>query len=808
MSKFHQIFSKGKKRQPVNESDIGPFERESKNPRIEIHAEDGNAMVIDSIDDATTFPSPSPSSSSSSSYINNDPTQYPQHYLQTNEVSSKMKRLCLENTENNLDACQKTIEITNIVIPLASTLASDVAQNFALFAPLINLFLELGKEIIKLYEKAEHNKSLCSFLLQRCNCAVAAIKDLDIRKTEHANFFSKQENLELFRVFIKCMKRIKKFIADVSQLSKLKKYILANNIEDTFTKLVEEFEGCMSSFNFSFTIQSREELLTIKDEIRQLRSLLENINGSPNNNTKQSHDEFFKGVDAVTGKNKEFQKQNRHIDANPSDLITCIDHDEPLLDGGQYQQTGCFCSKKIEKRQSINDFQFVSFKEFSNNSSSSVLDQSQIEIRRQVNILKELKDSDHIIRFFGVAEENFKFYLVTGWMEHGNLYEYYTNQTERMTWPTKIKFALDISCGVAYLNGCQILHHDIQSANILVNNDHKVKIANFGLSKKFSEFTRNISHNIENVRYMAPEKLLIDENENNTTQGERVSNDMKRKKVPYDSKCEIYSVGALLWEIAELKKPHSDLNKSEMLVSIRKRVRDKYREPLSAEVPDIWKFLVKMAMEQEPQWRPTIFLICRTLSDLNEKYSCLMPNSPLPNLKDDEDLTIDNHPMSQTPRILSVEEAIQEHKSNNGNKQLAWQSFKHHSETNIDAKYWKGYYYFYGEIPELQQMDQQERNRIALEIFRETADKGNASAQLRYGMYLWQICNYSEAFKYLEKSAESGNSTAMYNIGSAYWNGNFVEQDKMKGANYLIEAAKKNQPKAIEMCRINKIIFI
>ena len=70
-----------------------------------------------------------------------------------------------------------------------------------------------------------------------------------------------------------------------------------------------------------------------------------------------------------------------------------------------------------------------------------------------------------------------------------------------------------------------------------MNADQKVKIANFGLSKKFSEFTRNISHNIENVRYMAPEKLLIEEDDNNAMQGDR---DTKRKKVPYDSKCEIY----------------------------------------------------------------------------------------------------------------------------------------------------------------------------------------------------------------------------------------------------------------------------
>jgi len=30
-----------------------------------------------------------------------------------------------------------------------------------------------------------------------------------------------------------------------------------------------------------------------------------------------------------------------------------------------------------------------------------------------------------------------------------------------------------------------------------------------------------------------------------------------------------------------------------MLISIRERVRNRYREPLSDDVPDVWKFLVK-----------------------------------------------------------------------------------------------------------------------------------------------------------------------------------------------------------------------
>ena len=55
-------------------------------------------------------------------------------------------------------------------------------------------------------------------------------------------------------------------------------------------------------------------------------------------------------------------------------------------------------------------------------------------------------------------------------------------------------------------------------------------------------------------------------------------------------------------------------------------------------------------------------------------------------------------------------------------------------------------------------------------------------------------------------SAKGGNST-VYNIGSAYWNGTFVKEDKLQGAEYLKNAAMRNQPKAIDMCKAYNIAF-
>src|SRR3989337_4602876 len=117
-----------------------------------------------------------------------------------------------------------------------------------------------------------------------------------------------------------------------------------------------------------------------------------------------------------------------------------------MLDGKQYRRTNICPSKKIESLTTFKDCIDVSFKEFSittileqaNDEQTQI--QTQIEIRRQVSILKELKNSDHITRFFGVAQEDSKFYLVTEWMIYGNLHKYYTNFRDHMNWETKIQY--------------------------------------------------------------------------------------------------------------------------------------------------------------------------------------------------------------------------------------------------------------------------------------------------------------------------------------------------------------------------------
>ena len=68
---------------------------------------------------------------------------------------------------------------------------------------------------------------------------------------------------------------------------------------------------------------------------------------------------------------------------------------------------------------------------------------------------------------------------------------------------------------------------------------------------------------------------------------------------------------------------------------------------------------------------------------------------------------------------------------------------------------------------------------------------------------------YKEVFlKYLKLSAEGGNVTAQFHLGDTYFKGKLgIEKDETKGKNYLVLAAQKRHPKAIEMCNKLEINF-
>ncbi|XP_052190182.1 serine/threonine-protein kinase-like protein CCR4 [Diospyros lotus] len=106
-----------------------------------------------------------------------------------------------------------------------------------------------------------------------------------------------------------------------------------------------------------------------------------------------------------------------------------------------------------------------------------------------VNELEALSRLNHknLVRLFGYCEDNNERILVYEYMKNGTLHDHLhkLKSSPLMSWPNRIKAALDAARGIEYLHMYatpQIIHRDIKSSNILLDATWTAKVSDFGLS--------------------------------------------------------------------------------------------------------------------------------------------------------------------------------------------------------------------------------------------------------------------------------------------------------------------------------------
>ncbi|KAF0437567.1 kinase-like protein [Gigaspora margarita] len=134
--------------------------------------------------------------------------------------------------------------------------------------------------------------------------------------------------------------------------------------------------------------------------------------------------------------------------------------------------------------------QVFALKNLNNNLSMS--DESFKKIRREsdyIILLKLLYGIHHpnIIKFNGILEDpQMGITLVLQHAEDGNLRDYlqkkHVDGLYKILWAELIKIATEITIGLTYLHSKDIIHRDLHSKNILIN-DGKALIADFGNQK-------------------------------------------------------------------------------------------------------------------------------------------------------------------------------------------------------------------------------------------------------------------------------------------------------------------------------------
>ncbi|XP_022877548.1 calcium/calmodulin-regulated receptor-like kinase 1 isoform X2 [Olea europaea var. sylvestris] len=162
--------------------------------------------------------------------------------------------------------------------------------------------------------------------------------------------------------------------------------------------------------------------------------------------------------------------------------------------------------------------------------------QGEKEFQTEVMLLGRLHHRN-LVNLVGYCAEKNQHMLIYVFMSRGNLASHlYNEKQEPLNWELRVKIALDVARGLEYLHDGAVppvIHRDIKSSNILLDQFMRARVADFGLSRE-----EMVSKHASNIRgtfgYLDPEYI--------STRS-------------YTKKSDVYSYGVLLFELIAGRNP-------------------------------------------------------------------------------------------------------------------------------------------------------------------------------------------------------------------------------------------------------------
>ncbi|OQR81138.1 protein kinase [Achlya hypogyna] len=230
------------------------------------------------------------------------------------------------------------------------------------------------------------------------------------------------------------------------------------------------------------------------------------------------------------------------------------------------------------------------------------LHECNVEIQQEAMVMKRLTHPN-IVLFMEAGFYQGSICIISEYCARGSLRDVLSNayalNGRSIIWPMKIRLALGLAYGLQYLHNSQMIHRDLKSPNILVDETWHAKIADFG-TLRLAEIVRSQNHHVNpemtglvgTTRWMAPEVI--------------------KGNKQYTEKIDIYSMGVILWELIDGRKlPYDDIRWNHQIEAAI--VQGKRPQIVPNSCPPRWKVLVSMCWQVDPTQRPTIAQLIRSL---------------------------------------------------------------------------------------------------------------------------------------------------------------------------------------------------
>ncbi|KAH7680844.1 Dual-specificity kinase protein [Dioscorea alata] len=214
---------------------------------------------------------------------------------------------------------------------------------------------------------------------------------------------------------------------------------------------------------------------------------------------------------------------------------------------------------------------------------------SGVEFAQEVMILREVQHRN-VVRFIGASTKPPQFCIVTEYMRGGSLYDLLHKHHNILELSMLLEFALDICKGMNYLHQNNVIHRDLKTANLLIDEHRVVKVADFGVARLQNQ-GGDMTAETGTYRWMAPE----------------VINHQR-----YDQKADVFSFAVVLWELLTSKIPYDTLTPLQAALGVRQGLRPELPENTHPILSD----LIQRCWEADPAKRPSFAEIIVELEEL------------------------------------------------------------------------------------------------------------------------------------------------------------------------------------------------
>lgn len=210
--------------------------------------------------------------------------------------------------------------------------------------------------------------------------------------------------------------------------------------------------------------------------------------------------------------------------------------------------------------------------------------------QREVAVLATVNHPT-LLKLIG-ATDTPPFCIITEWMPRSSLFKVLHDSTPFDS-TLKTIAAFDIARGMQYLHRHHIVHRDLKSLNVLMDEKLRIRICDFAFSRHATD-EQTMTSNIGTPHWMAPEILFSHQN--------------------YTSKVDVYAYGILLWELVTCQIPYCGIPTKVIMFEVRDRdIRPSL--PSSDQVNPKIRDLITQCWDRNPDNRPTFDEIVRRFLD-------------------------------------------------------------------------------------------------------------------------------------------------------------------------------------------------